>query len=627
MKKLFSLLTLALLTMSAWAASNVEFDFTSGYNNAEAVTSVTKDGVTITFDQGTGNNAPAWYSSGSAIRVYAGGTLTVAAEQNITSITFTFGTGDGTNEITSNVGTYVEPTWTGEAKAVTFTVGGTSKHRRFAKVVVTFDGETPGPGPDPEPESNVFALVTDMADLAAGDKFVLVGYNDDNSAVVMGASRGNNYGIANVTVEDNKVVTNDATVITLEANGENWNLKTDKGYLYAASSKNNYLKAENAVDEDGNANAAISIDGDSAIIVFQGTNERNVVRYNRSSSLFSCYGATNSQFPVYIFKATGEQVVIVEVAEPVFTPAHNTKFLESLEVSLTCEDADATIYYTTDSVYQVYNGPITLTETTTVKAYAELNGVQSDVVSAKYYKLVEVANLAEANKLENKIDFIFRGNVVAVYQNGSNLWVKDETGYGLIYGNQVPEIEVGATLKKDWDAQSYLFRDMIHEFKYPNNVEADANVPVQEIVATEYAEAELTTDNINERVIVKGLTLTAGEDPLYLYTANNMVIYNQFGIEYPAIEEGKTYDVEGMVSYYDNAVQIMPIAITEGSAPEFIRGDVDGDGEVGIADVTALIDILVNATPAPAAADCDLDGEAGIADVTALIDYLLSGNW
>jgi hypothetical protein len=61
--------------------------------------------------------------------------------------------------------------------------------------------------------------------------------------------------------------------------------------------------------------------------------------------------------------------------------------------------------------------------------------------------------------------------------------------------------------------------------------------------------------------------------------------------------------------------------------PDFIRGDVDGDENVSIADVTTLIDFLLAGGDTPAAADCDLDGGVSIADVTTLIDFLLSGNW
>ena len=64
--------------------------------------------------------------------------------------------------------------------------------------------------------------------------------------------------------------------------------------------------------------------------------------------------------------------------------------------------------------------------------------------------------------------------------------------------------------------------------------------------------------------------------------------------------------------------------------PVGLRGDVDGDGDVNIADVTALIDYLLSGDAAGVnldAADCDKDGDVNIADVTSLIDYLLSGEW
>ena len=57
------------------------------------------------------------------------------------------------------------------------------------------------------------------------------------------------------------------------------------------------------------------------------------------------------------------------------------------------------------------------------------------------------------------------------------------------------------------------------------------------------------------------------------------------------------------------------------------QGDVDGDGRVTIADVTELVDLLLNGTgDSNPVADVDGDGRVTIADVTELIDILLSGN-
>ena len=83
----------------------------------------------------------------------------------------------------------------------------------------------------------------------------------------------------------------------------------------------------------------------------------------------------------------GQQTV--SVSAPVF--AGETQFEESTEVSMSAE-AGATIHYTLDgstptaSTGTVYSGPVTLTETTTVKAIAVKDGVSSSVTSRVYTK-------------------------------------------------------------------------------------------------------------------------------------------------------------------------------------------------------------------------------------------------
>ena len=123
----------------------VTVDFTdNGYTNGEAVESVTENDITVTFDKGTNTNAPKWYDTGSAIRLYGSNTMTVSAEKNIKKIEITFGTGDGDNEITTDVETYADGVWEGESNSVTFTIGGTKGNRRIAKLTVTLaDDEGP----------------------------------------------------------------------------------------------------------------------------------------------------------------------------------------------------------------------------------------------------------------------------------------------------------------------------------------------------------------------------------------------------------------------------------------------------------------------------------------------------
>lgn len=86
---------------------------------------------------------------------------------------------------------------------------------------------------------------------------------------------------------------------------------------------------------------------------------------------------------------------------------------------------------------------------------------------------------------------------------------------------------------------------------------------------------------------------------------------------------------EGTVSTYRNAETWKKFSNFSETwyEPEFILGDADGDGKVGIADVTVLIDYILGGGDIDTnAADMDMNGNIGISDVTALIDYILEGH-
>ena len=92
------------------------------------------NGVSIVFEKSNGNTVPKYYAP--AMRAYAGNTITVTAE-GITQILFEFASGDGSNAITPNIGTFSLDTWTGNADLVQFTIGGSSGHRRISSMTVT----------------------------------------------------------------------------------------------------------------------------------------------------------------------------------------------------------------------------------------------------------------------------------------------------------------------------------------------------------------------------------------------------------------------------------------------------------------------------------------------------------
>lgn len=146
MKRRFTLIITALMLMIttiAWGQTRTQINWVAaeqGYENSETIEDVTFDAsVSAAFYKGTNNNAPKYYNTGAAIRCYGGNYFTVTtASGNLTEIVMTFASGEGTNAITTDVGTYANGTWSGSATSVTFTIGGTSGHRRIAAFDITY---------------------------------------------------------------------------------------------------------------------------------------------------------------------------------------------------------------------------------------------------------------------------------------------------------------------------------------------------------------------------------------------------------------------------------------------------------------------------------------------------------
>ena len=322
---------------------------------------------------------------------------------------------------------------------------------------------------------------------------------------------------------------------------------------------------------------------------------------------------------------------IPTVMAPTFDP-NGGYFNASQEVTITCETEGAKIYYSYDNEqFEEYTAPITINEACTIYAYAIADGVQSETVNATFTQRTLATNIDEANKLANNTYFYFGGEAIVTYQNSGNTWIKDGTGYGLIYGNQVPTLPQGTVLKEGWDAQKVTY-NTFPEFKFPNNVVASEDVVT--VTPTEYT--TVTTDNVHEYVILKDQTITVDATDTtgrtYL-NADNLVLFNQFRLtDLPTIEEGKTYDVEGMVTIYKNKAQLYIISITEVASAD-LRGDVNKDGNIDIADVTALISHVLSKNYdetdsfSPANSDVNGDGEWTIADVTMLINRVLKKSW
>ena len=142
-----------------------------------------------------------------------------------------------------------------------------------------------------------FTKVTDASSLREGDKLIIV---NEAEGKAMGEEKTNNFGASDLTITDgvaDGVASNTVSILTLEGTTGAWYFKLNGNYLYAASSSSNQLKTE--AKKDDNAKATIEIAEGDATILFKGTNTRNNLRYNSSSTLFSCYSSGQNAVQLY----------------------------------------------------------------------------------------------------------------------------------------------------------------------------------------------------------------------------------------------------------------------------------------------------------------------------------------
>ena len=132
---------LALLCGNAFAATETITFSELGLENGVELTTIEGDNVTLTFDVGTGSTTPKYYTSNTTARLYAGNTLTVTSDYDITEIVFTFNgnyTADAEGDMSVSDGTYDYSTltWTGSTKEVMFT-NSSSTQLRITEMQIT----------------------------------------------------------------------------------------------------------------------------------------------------------------------------------------------------------------------------------------------------------------------------------------------------------------------------------------------------------------------------------------------------------------------------------------------------------------------------------------------------------
>ena len=257
------------------------------------------------------------------------------------------------------------------------------------------------------------------------------------------------------------------------------------------------------------------------------------------------------------------------VATPYFTPAEGT-YYGPTDVTIHGQEG-STVYYTLDGSNPttnsaVYSTPITVSQTTTVKAMAVLNGNNSDVASATYTieTAPTVANIAAYAALADNSNAAISNPVVVTYANGQNTYVKDATGFLCIYGNELSgKYSQGDVIPAGFGGLKTTYNNGA-EMHFPLFGFVDAT-ETQSVQPDEVTVANFGNSQMWQYVVLKGAQITYHNGKYLGFRVDNstdsVAGYNQFNLTLPDLDA--TYDIYGIVTSYQGNIQMYPIEFVD----------------------------------------------------------------
>lgn len=261
------------------------------------------------------------------------------------------------------------------------------------------------------------------------------------------------------------------------------------------------------------------------------------------------------------------------LAAPIINPAAGT-YYNPIEVTITCGTSGAAIYYTTNGNEPTtsstrYTAPFTLSSNTTVKAISAKDGKTSDVVSAVYVfaSATPVANIREFQQVPDETVVVFTNPVNALAQSGQRMFVMDDTGYALFYGDcgqtyvngdVIPAGFVG--LKTTYDGEPEL-KDL------ENFQPKSGNSPIAaEVITTSQVSANL----FGHLVRLNNVTFTK-DGRIVTDASGTAPYYCNMNVKEADIEEGVTYEyIEAIVGSYGRENTVYQLL------PTFLKKNVPG---------------------------------------------------
>ena len=206
-------------------------------------------------------------------------------------------------------------------------------------------------------EANTYSLVTDVSQLEAGDSIIIV--SNDYDYALSTTQNNNNRGQVAIEKANNTIMSVEGLQnIVLEEGTVNGTFALNVGgYLYAASSTANYLRTENTKTANSSWNIKVNSSG-VATIISAGSYSRNELKYNTSSSIFSCYGSGNTQKAVSIYEKN--EVIELTPAEKSIQEFQTLSTYTSLIMSYNYEGSLSNGMYSYTFTSKQYSGNATV---------------------------------------------------------------------------------------------------------------------------------------------------------------------------------------------------------------------------------------------------------------------------
>ena len=240
----------------------------------------------------------------------------------------------------------------------------------------------------------------------------------------------------------------------------------------------------------------------------------------------------------------------------------------------------------------------------------------------------EIANIGALPTEADGVRYKITGDVTVIAQSGNQLYIKDDSGFMLVYGTLNKEYKNGDVLSGIMGSIT-VYHKMV-EFvpvadSFGDAVEGPAVEP--EVMPIE----EIATDMVHQYFKIENVTLTAVEGSDRNFTMNDgsgdlTMRINGFGVTAPT-ELEHTYNVTGFVAVYDDVAQFYPVLIEDLDTPAFEVGDVNGDGSINSGDVSAVYNVMLGVETDEAIigrADVNNDGTVNSADVSAVYSIMMS---